>query len=137
MENVKHLVVTTPITNTLKFEDDGVRRNEAMKVKDEVPPQDEEDDVKMEKKEEESPSHEGEDDEKGKEKMLVKAEAPPQEEKNKNQVPQEEADEEADEVDSEDEKLAWFQPFIAEAMGYPERATHFARHYDDWDYFDA
>ncbi len=36
-----------------------------------------------------------------------------------------------------DEKLAWFQPFIAEAMGYPERATHFARHYDDWDYFDA
>ena len=137
MENVKHLVVTTPITNTLKFEDDGVRRNEAMKVKDEVPPQDEEDDVKMEKKEEESPSHEGEDNEKGKEKMLVKAEAPPQEEKNKNQVPQEEADEEADEVDSEDEKLAWFQPFIAEAMGYPERATHFARHYDDWDYFDA
>jgi len=137
MENVKHLVVTTPITNTLKFEDDGERRNEAMKVKEEVPPQDEEDDVKMEKKEEESPSHEGEDDEKGKEKMLVKAEAPPQEEKNKNQVPQEEADEEADEVDSEDEKLAWFQPFIAEAMGYPERATHFARHYDDWDYFDA
>ena len=137
MENVKHLVVTTPITNTLKFEDDGERRNEAMEVKEEVPPQDEEDDVKMEKKEEESPSHEGEDDEKGKEKMLVKAEAPPQEEKNKNQVPQEEADEEADEVDSEDEKLAWFQPFIAEAMGYPERATHFARHYDDWDYFDA
>ncbi len=137
MENVKHLVVTTPITNTLKFEDDGVRRNEAMEVKEEVLPQDEEDDVKMEKKEEESPSHEGEDDEKGKEKMLVKAEAPPQEEKNKNQVPQEEADEEVDEVDSEDEKLAWFQPFIAEAMGYPERATHFARHYDDWDYFDA
>ena len=137
MENVKHLVVTTPITNTLKFEDDGERRNEAMKVKEEVPPQDEEDDVKMEKKEEESPSHEGEDNEKGKEKMLVKAEAPPQEEKNKNQVPQEEADEEADEVDSEDEKLAWFQPFIAEAMGYPERATHFARHYDDWDYFDG
>ncbi len=71
MENVKHLVVTTPITNTLKFEDDGVRRNEAMKVKEEVPPQDEEDDVKMEKKEEESPSHEGEDDEKGKEKMSL------------------------------------------------------------------
>ena len=50
MENVKHLVVTTPITNTLKFEDDGERRNEAMKVKEEVPPQDEEDDVKTTRK---------------------------------------------------------------------------------------
>ena len=39
-------------------------------------------------------------------------------------------------IQKEDELLAWFQPFIAEAMGYPERATYFACHYEDLDYFD-
>ena len=68
-------------------------------------------------------------------KVKVKAEASPHDEKNYNEVPQEGEDE--DEDQTEDDLLAWFQPFIAEAMGYPERATHFARHYDDWDYFDG
>jgi hypothetical protein len=49
-------------------------------------------------------------------------------------VPQEGEDE--DEDQTEDELLAWFQPFIAEAKGYPECATHFASHIENWDYFD-
>ncbi len=110
-----------------------------MKVKQEIPPQDEEDDVKsnekMEKKEE-VPSHDVEDYEKRNEnmKVKVKAEASPHDEKNYNEVAQEGENEEEDQT--EDELLAWFQPFIAEEMGYPERATHFDSHYEDWDYFD-
>ena len=108
-------------------------------MKQEMPPQDEEDDVKsnekMEKKEE-VPSHDEDDDKKRNEnmKVKVKAEASPHDEKNYNEVPQEGEDE--DEDQTEDELLAWFQPFIAEAMGYSERATHFASHYEGWDYFD-
>ena len=67
-------------------------------------------------------------------KVKVKAEALPHHEKYYNKVPQEGEDE--DEDQTEDELLAWFQPFIAEAKGYPECATHFASHYKNWDYFD-
>jgi hypothetical protein len=131
-------ILTIPVNNKLKFEDDIMKRSEAMKVNEEVPPQDEKDDgksnEKMEKKEE-APSHDEEDDEKRKEKMKVKvkAEAPPHDENN-NEVPQGEEDEDVGQ--KEDELLAWFQPFIAQAKGYPECATHFASHYENWDYFD-
>ena len=67
-------------------------------------------------------------------KVKVKAEASPHDEKNYNEVPQEGEDE--DEDQTEDELLAWFQPFIAKAMGYPERVTYFACRYEDLDYFD-
>ena len=67
-------------------------------------------------------------------KVKVKAEAPPQQCENNNEVPQGEEDEDVGQ--NKDELLAWFQPFIAEAMGYPERATYFACHYEDLDYFD-